>query len=86
MQLICPIPAPGYWNEAQVSIHLNQISQHEILQPDCRRDVFIFSLQAQDKTVMAFPITDYIIEKDSVTIVQVVLPEGIEVREKAVEY
>lgn len=45
---------------------------------------FIFSLQAQDKTVMAFPITDYIIEKDSVTIVQVVLPEGIEVREKAV--
>ena len=38
---------------------------------------FIFSLQAQDKTVMAFPITDYIIEKDSVTIVQVVYPKEL---------
>ncbi|MBN8700029.1 MAG: hypothetical protein J0L54_10490 [Chitinophagales bacterium] len=37
---------------------------------------------AQEKILMAFPITDYIVEKDSIQIVQVLLPEGITIPEK----
>ena len=47
--------------------------------------ILLWSVQAlaQEKVMMAFPITDYILEKDSVSIVQVLLPEGIEVKVKA---
>lgn len=37
---------------------------------------------AQRTEIMAFPITDYIIETDSVTVVQVKLPEGLQIKEK----
>lgn len=40
-------------------------------------------LQAQHKLVMGFPVTDYITNSgDSVTIVQVMLPEGMDIKEK----
>ncbi len=40
---------------------------------------------AQDKKIMAFPITDYIVEAgDSVTIVQVKLPVGLQIKENTV--
>lgn len=41
------------------------------------------TVPAQDKKVMAFPITDYIVDAgDSVTIVQIKLPESLQVKEK----
>ncbi len=41
------------------------------------------TLKAQDKILIAFPITDYIIERDSVTVVQVKLPVGLSLVEKS---
>ena len=41
-----------------------------------------YATHAQEKILMAFPITDYIVEKDSIQIVQVLLPEGITIPEK----
>ncbi|HNA00657.1 MAG TPA: hypothetical protein PLN49_07335, partial [Ferruginibacter sp.] len=41
-----------------------------------------YATHAQEKILMAFPITDYIVESDSIHIVQVLLPEGINITEK----
>ncbi|MFN8253417.1 MAG: hypothetical protein U0V75_16225 [Ferruginibacter sp.] len=44
---------------------------------------FTLTIQGQQKLVMGFPVTDYIIDAgDSITIVQVMLPEGLQVKEK----
>lgn len=43
-----------------------------------------FSLLSQNKQVVAFPITDYIVKaKDSLTVVQIKLPSGLSIAEKA---
>ncbi|MEO6541491.1 MAG: hypothetical protein ABIN74_10885, partial [Ferruginibacter sp.] len=45
---------------------------------------FVIQMQAQTTRVIAFPITDYIVVSDSVTITQVKLPQGLEVKEKSI--
>jgi hypothetical protein len=45
---------------------------------------FAVIMHAQTTRVIAFPITDYIVESDSVTIAQVKLPPGLHVKDKSV--
>lgn len=44
--------------------------------------IIVVPLTAQKLSIWAFPVTDYIIDADSVTIVQVKLPKGLVIKEK----
>jgi hypothetical protein len=49
----------------------------------CLCFVCMMDVHAQRTKIMGFPITDYIVESDSVTVLQVKLPQGLQIKEKS---